>query len=261
MFSHSTIERGMFACDFLAALLPHNRKVDVIVAADIGAYPAFWLTAHAGLAESLVLLDAFPAVPPAATRPQRLNTLMCKLYETRMHFPLAFPYMYHVMRTMGATSMKEASAFARAIAFADYRLLDGGLTALEMKGLPAVVYAAKRNKFVKRADAEEMIRRLGIEDRFIEDLDDVTMRSINDSSAASSPSAASPASTADLALTHPIFERTLTHSGARFFEPREQDDFGKYNRRYAKADWFHLTRHIAQDIFQLTKRVQGGVNQ
>jgi len=264
LFSHSTIERGIFVGDFLSALLPqHGRQVDVVVAADIGAYPALWLAAHAGLAKSLVCLDAFPAIPPAATRPQTLHSLMCKLYETRMHFIFAVPYMYHVMRALGATSMKEASAFARAIAFADYRLLDGGLTTLEMKGLPAVVYAGKRNKFVKKNDAEEMIRRLGIEDRFVEDLEEAVLKFKENASASPasvSPASASPTSAADLSLSDPIFQRTLTHSCARFFEPREQDDFGRYNRRYAKADWFHLTRHIAKDIVQLTKRVQGGVS-
>ena len=278
MFSHSTIERGIFVTDFLQALLPRGRQIDVVVASDLGAYPALWVGAYADIVKSIVLLDAFTPNPPRLTKPLSLLTFMSKLYEMRVHFPLAYPYLAYAMRRVfGSLSIKEASAHARAIAFADSRLLDGGLTTLEMRGTPSVVYASKDNKFVEMKEATELMRRLGIEDRYIEDLERVASREIEDTTldfspslselSESSPSTSSSSnltsssanlSPADIPLNDPIFERTLTHSCARLFEPREQDEFGKYNRRHAKADWYHLSRPIAKDIIQLAKRVNAG---
>jgi len=262
LFSHSTIERGILITDFIEALLPRGRKVDVLVAADLGSYPALWIGAHANLAKSLLFLDAFPAAPIAVTKPQFLLRLMCKLYEHRAYFPLAFPYMGYVMaRVFGSTSVKEASAHARAIAFADYPLLEGALTTLEMKGMPAVVYAGRSNKFVPLDDAREFIRRLGIEDRFVVDLEEAAAADLSAStstssiSSSTSPTSSSLSSSDVVSVDSNIFDRTLTHSCARIFSPREQDDFGKYNRRHAKADWFHLPRQITNDIVQLAKRV------
>merc|ERR1711942_2080 len=123
--------------------------------------------------------------------------------------------------------------------FADYPLLEGGLTTLEMRGMPAVVYAGRSNKFVPLDDAREFIRRLGIEDRFVVDLEEAAAADLSAStstysiSSSISPSSSSLSSSDVVSVDSNIFDRTLTHSCARIFSPREQDDFGKYNRRHA----------------------------
>ena len=150
----------------------------------------------------------------------------------------------------GSTSFKEASVHARNVAFADFDALDGGLTTMDMRRVPAVVYASKRNKYVPASDARELMRRLGIEDRCIVDLD-------SESSPSSSSSTASGESSRSgdglKNFVKQSDDRTLDAVGSvgKFFEPREQDAFGRYNRRYAKSDWYHLALPIANDIHRI----------
>ena len=60
VFSHSTIEQGMFASDFVQGVLGADRRVDIVVASDIASYPGIWLGANS-FAKGFVFLDAFPA--------------------------------------------------------------------------------------------------------------------------------------------------------------------------------------------------------
>jgi len=284
LFSHSTIERGIFINDFVSALLPRGRKIDVVVAADAASYPAIWLGCNGDFAGSFLFLDGFPATPLPVMKPLFLFQTMARVWESRMYWPLALPFLALLtsrQRSFGSMSYKEAAAHLRYVAFADFPLIDGGLTTIEMRSTPAVVYASKKSRLVPDKDAREFIRRLGIRDKFVEELDLPSLTaqsspSLSSSTSSSSSTTTSPSSLSDpsssstispsplspspsnSSLSSPLtstIDRSLTHSCARLYEPRVEDPFENYNRRYAKADWFHLTRPIVNDIINLAKRV------
>lgn len=274
LFSHSTLERGLFVREFCEQLLPEGRAIDVVVAADMGSYPAVFVTAHPDKnpVKSLVLLDGFPGKPLPVMKPHQLFLWMSKLWEFRYYSVLSLPFMFYLMHAFGSTSLKEASVHCRNVGWADFDSIDGGLTSMEMRRIPAVVWASKKHKLVPTRDAVELMFRLGIEDRNIVDLGGggaaspttTALSSSSPSFSSSDESAVAPTSIGsgsdvgagdDPLIDESIFERTLTHSCGRFFHPREQDEFGQYNRRYAKAGWYHMAGPVAKDISQLIKRV------
>jgi len=288
LFSHSTLERGLFVREFCEQLLPVGRAIDVVVAADVGSYPAVFVTAHPDKnpVKSLVLLDGFPGKPLPVMKPHLLFLCMSKLWEWRYYSILSWPFMVYLMNVFGSTSLKEASVHCRNVGWADFDAINGGLTTVEIRRIPAVVWASKKHKLVPARDAVELMFRLGIEDKNIVDLTEegngggggggggmapfsttTTALSSSPSFSSSNESAVAPTSIVDVGgdvvdvgggdnlIDESIFERTLTHSCGRFFHPREQDEFGQYNRRYAKAGWYHMAGPVAKDISQLIKRV------
>jgi len=307
LFSHSTIEKGIFIHDFARTVLGGDRMlVDVLVAENIASYPAVWLSAT-NFAKGVVFLDAFPAKPLPIMKPHSLFSLMSYFWESSATHPqriLSLPFMASLMlrSRFGSTSFKEASVHARNVAFADFDSVNGGLTTIAMRGIPAVVYASKRNKFVGADDARDLMRRLGVEDKFVADLDATGTDYTSSSSASSSSSSSysSPPSPLHLSPTttshssneksasqteelaayskarpsdtvndsiignNNIVGRTLypdqrpqqPRSVGRIFEPRKQDSFGAYNRRYAKGDWYHLAQPIANDIERMVQGFQ-----
>lgn len=284
LFSHSTMERGIFTHDFVKAVLGSEGKCDVLVCADIASYPAVWLGAS-NFTKGVVFLDPFPGKLLPIMKPLFLYTIMSKIWELYWHRFLSLPFMAFLMSTkgFGSISLKEASIHARIVAFTDFDSVEGGMTTMGMRGLPSIVYASKRNKFVGLNEAKDMMSRLGVEQRFIVDLDSAPSSSSTFTkspspppSQTSSPSASSQTTTSPTeespafsgtsqtnSVNQSVYDRTLPEVGeqrqkqqqslGRIFEPNKQDAFAEYNRRFAKSDWYHLAHPIANDIDRMIR--------